>query len=222
MTYNIPLIDKQDVFEIIRDKIAQILAAEVAVQMSLAPVPADYKLRIYSDRINPWEPFLRVEPGDDVSPIVNVWYDTSNFGERGSSNMSTRQATTSTYNIDVYTYAESTEEVTGHTPGDEQSARNVHNAAKLIRNIIMHDKYICLEMPDDVWWRWVQSMTVFQPQSANQAIQRVVGCRIALDVKHNEYILLEDHEILEVVNVEYRYEPDGQIIAELQYGEESP
>ena len=56
------LIDKQDNSEIVRDQIAAILATEVANQQALATAdgkdPADYKLRIYTERSNPWEAFL--------------------------------------------------------------------------------------------------------------------------------------------------------------------
>ncbi len=95
------LIDKQDSFEIIRDQIAAILAIEVASQMQLATDggenPDDWKLRIYTERSNPWEQLLNEQ--SDQSPIVNVWYDNSNFDPSGS-NIVERQKTEGVFNID--------------------------------------------------------------------------------------------------------------------------
>ena len=64
----LPLIDKQDSFEIVRDQIAAILKTEITSQIALAttagkPNPDDWKLRIFSERANPWEQFLNGPTG---------------------------------------------------------------------------------------------------------------------------------------------------------------
>jgi hypothetical protein len=110
----------------------------------------------------------------------------------------------------------------GHRPGDELGAKRGQHAAKLVRNLLMHDKWRKLGLGNDIWDRWIASIEMFQPVSGKQAVQHVVGCRVTLEVKHNETIELEEHEILELINVKFHHEPDGQVIAELNYGEETP
>lgn len=216
MTQAIPLIDKDDNFEIILDKITTILAVEGAAQVALAAaVPTDttpYEFNIYKERINPWEAFR--DGVGVLTPIVNVWYDSGAF-DKASSNVSTRQKTSpSRYNIDCYTYAAATETVTGHTPGDMAASLACHQVIKLIRNILMHDKYKYLDLQGTVWNRWVGSIQAYQPQSGGP-MNRVVANRLTLDVEHNETIELEDHETCEIISIDMRYEVDGQIIAEI-------
>lgn len=212
----IPLIDKGDVFEIVRDRLASILAFETASQQALATAagkdPDLWKFRVFSERINPLENLTK----DDNSPVVNIWYDNSIY-DKSKSNRATRQGTVSRYNIDIYCYAESTATAGGHDSGDELAAKLAHNTGKLIRNILMHDSYKYLLYQGTVAGRWVASMDSFQPRSGNQPVERTSAFRFALDVEHNETILLQDPEILEIVNVEMKYEPGGQIIAELIY-----
>ena len=172
MTQSIPILNKQDYSQILGTAIASILAAESAAQQALAPGEgldaADYKLRVYRNRSNPWEMF-RGNP-DDLSPIVNVWYDTGTF-DLGSSNNSTRQKTDSRYNIDAYCYAESSADGDGHTAGDKAAVDKAEHAAMLIRNILMHDKYIYLGNQGVVWRRWVSQKTIFQPQSGGKIVE---------------------------------------------------
>jgi hypothetical protein len=224
MTQSIPLIDKSDNFQIIGAAIASILATETVAQQALAVLdsqdPALYKFNVYRERINPWEAFRDGTAGADLTPIVNVWYESSRY-DKGSSNVSTRQTSDpSRYNIDVYAYAASAETVAGHDPGDKTAALLAQNICKLVRNILMHDKYkkLGLDASKTVGMRWPGSMTAFQPQSGNQPVQRVVGCRFELDVKHIETTDLEDEETLSILNIKMRYEDGGKIIAELEYG----
>lgn len=229
MTQSIPLIDGQDNFEVIRDKIGQILAAETVAQVALAtaaskPNPNDWKFHVYLERINPWEAF---RDGDgDLTPIINVWYDNATLQE-GASNHSTRQRHKSRFNIDVYAYAPAAETATGHNPGDEATAFLTHRTVRLVRNILMHDKWRWLGLRNEkdffqhptarVESRFLNSITVFQPQSGNQPVQRVVAARIALDVEHPEVIDLNDEETLEVINVEFYRGEDDKLIAELKF-----
>lgn len=218
MTQAIPLIDKDDNFELIRDKIAEILAVEQAAQVALAVAaakdPTPWQFNVYQERINPWEAFR--DGSGDLTPIVNIWYDSGAF-DKASSNVSTRQkADPSRYNIDVYTYAKSTETAGGHDPGDEAASKLCHHVFKLVRNILMHDKYKYLDMQRGlVWRRWFGNINAYQPQSGNQPMNRTAVIRSVFEVEHNEEIQLEDHETCEIVNVKMRHEPGGQIIAEL-------
>jgi len=213
----IPFIDKGDNFEKVRDRIAAILAFETQSQQTLATTagkdPTLWKWRVFSERINTVEVLTQ---GDDKTPIVNIWYDNSNFDKSGS-NMTTRQVTTSRYNIDIYCHAESIATSEGHNSGDELAAKLAHNTAKLLRNILMHDTYKYLLYQGVVESRWIADIRSFQPGSGSQPVERVSAVRIEFDVRHIETILLQDPSILEIVNVKMYHDPDGAVIAELEY-----
>lgn len=213
------LIDKQDSFEIIRDQIAGILALEVQSQMTLATAtsqdPNDYKFRVFADRSNPWEEYLNDEP--DESPLVNVWYETSNFNG-GASNISERQNSESIYNIDCYGYGISTNVIGGgHLPGDLQASLAVHKVVRLVRNILMSSEYTYLDLRGLVWKRWIQSVTVFQPTQDNRAVHNVIGSRIQFSVSFNEYSPQYIPETLEYVAIDIKRAENGEIIVEADY-----
>ena len=183
------LIDKQDAAEIVRDKIALILATETVNQVNLAttagkPDPDDWKLRVYKERANPWENMPSKK--NDPSPVVNVWWDTSSF-EGNASNISERQKSTTIFNIDCYAYGKS-KNITngGHTCGDQSAAENVQRATRLVRNILMAAQYTYLELQGTVWRRWIDSITMLQPQQDNQNVHHIVASRVAFRVEFNE------------------------------------
>lgn len=218
------LIDKQDNFEVIRDQIAAILATEVASQMALASGegkdPNDWKLRIFSERSNPWEQLLNEQT--DRSPIVNVWFDTSNF-DPAASNISERQRTEGVFNIDCYGYGISSDEPGGgHNPGDKEAAFEVHKALRLVRNILMAAEYTYLGLRGVVWQRWPQSITVFQPQLDGRQMQQLVGARLAFRVVFNEFSPQVPAETLELVSVDVKRTEDGEIAAEADYDYTAP
>ena len=143
----LPLIDKQDNFEIIRDQIAAILTTEIASQQALATAaakdPDEWKLRIFTERSNPWEQYLN-NPEADPSPIVNVWFENDKFDPSGS-NIDERQKTEAVYNIDCYGYGVSEDVIAGgHKPGDREAAFEVQKALRLVRNILMAAEYTYL------------------------------------------------------------------------------
>lgn len=213
------LIDKQDNFEVVRDKIAAILVAETKSQQALAVQatkdPALWKLRVFTERTNPWEQFLNNPPVK--SPIVNVWYDNSSFVE-GSSNVSERQKAEAIFNIDCYGYAvSSNNDAGGHNPGDKGAALEVQRAVRLVRNILMAAEYAYLDLRGLVWQRWPQAINVFQPQQNDNAIQDVVAARIALRVGFNEFSPQVAPETLELLSVDVRRTEDGEIVLEADY-----
>lgn len=218
------LIDKQDNFEVIRDQIAAILATEVASQMALASGegkdPNDWKLRIFSERSNPWEQLLNEQT--DRSPIVNVWFDNSNF-DPAASNICERQKTEGVFNIDCYGYGVSSDEAGGgHNPGDKEAAFEVHKALRLARNILMAAEYTYLGLRGVVWQRWPQSITVFQPQLDGRQMQQLVGARLAFRVVFNEFSPQVQAETLELVSVDVKRTEDGEIVAEADYDYTAP
>lgn len=215
------LIDKQDTFEVVRDQIALILVTEVANQMALATAalkdPLDWKLRIFSERSNAWEQFLNLTDATDLSPLVNVWYDNGSFPEN-KGNTVERQAHEAIYNLDCYGVGVSADvSAGGHTPGDKEAAFEVQRTIRLVRNILMAAINTYLQLRGSVWQRWIQSITVFQPQIDNQAIQHLVGARIALRVLFNEFSPQVVAEILEKVAVDVKRTEDGEIVLQTTY-----
>jgi len=214
------LIDKQDNAEIIRDQIAAILALESAAQIVLAtttgkPDPNDWKLRVFQERANPWEEF----PGrkNDRSPIVNVWWDSSNF-EMSASNISERQKSVTTYNIDCYGYGRSADvPAGGHRCGDQDAAEEVQRAVRLVRNILMAAEYTYLGLRGTVWRRWVDTISIFQPQQDNQNAQHIVGARISFQVEFNEFSPQVVPETLDLLSVDVRRTEDNEIVVEADY-----
>lgn len=214
------LIDKQDTFEIVRDQIAQILADEVASQMALAVLaakdPDDWKLRVFTERSNPWEQLLNAQVAD-TSPIVNVWYDNSNF-DSSASTVVERQKTDAVYNIDCYGYGVSKDDGgSGHIPGDKEAAFEVQRALRLVRNILMSAEYTYLDLRKIVWGRWPQAITVFQPQLDGRSVQQVVGARIQFRVVFNEFSPQVESVELEAVQVDIKRAEDGSVVAEADY-----
>lgn len=213
------LINKQDTFEIIRDQIAAILAIEVSNQMILAKAadlePLDWKMRIFTERSNPWEQFLNNQ--DDKSPLVNVWYDNSNFDQK-KGNTVERQNSESIFNIDVYGLGISKDEIQGgHSPGDKAAALEAHRGLRLVRNILMAGPYTYLALRGTVWQRWPQSVQVFQPSSESRTVEQVVGARLALRVSFSEFSPQVVAQTLDLLTVNINRAEDGELLVSANY-----
>jgi len=218
------LIDKQDTFEIVRDQIGAILTIEVASQMQLATNagkdPNDYKLRIFTERSNPWEEFLNEVV--DTSPLVNVWFDNSSF-DPSKSNVVERQASETVYNIDCYGYGRSRDDgATGHIPGDREASFEVQKALRLVRNILMAAEYTYLGLRKTVWHRMPQSITAFQPELDARQMQQIVGARLAFRVIFNEFSPQVEPVDLELLSVDVIRTEDGEIVLEADYDYTAP
>ena len=232
MAAQIPnLIDKQDSFEIVRDKIALILLEEQESQQAKATAagedPRLFALRVFTERTNPWSEFQDAPTEQlDAPPIINITYETST-ADKSASNVVVRQQMDVTYNIDCYGYGVSSATDTGHVAGDAQAAIVSHRAAKLVRNILMASFYVKLDLPVatvGVGLRWVASITSFTPEFDSRPVQNVIGTRIAFQVKMNEFSPQAEGEPLEVVHVTvFRRDGEtGEVFLEAQYGEETP
>lgn len=213
------LIDKQDTAEIVRDQIAALLALETAGQVALAtsegkPDPDLWKFRVYQERSNPWEN-LPSKTADD-SPLVNVWWDASTF-DAAASNIVERQKSTATINIDCYGYGQSAADGTGHKAGDRQASEAVQRVVRLVRNILMAGEYTYLGLRGVVWRRWVESITMMQPQQDGGNVHHVQAARIAFKVEFNEYSPQVQPVTLELLTVDVHRTEDNQIVIEADY-----
>ena len=216
------LIDKQDTFEAVRDQIALILATESISQQALAVIaledPDLWKLNVYTEAANPWERWVNIEDpaAADLTPIVNVWYDAGTF-PMNKGDVVERQAHEATYNIDCYGVGISAADGTGQIPGDREAAFEAHRTVRLVRNILMAAQNTYLQLRGTVWQRWPQSITAFQPQINDQAVQNVVGARFALRVTFNEIAPQYALETLSLVAVDITRAEDGLVLAEADY-----
>lgn len=226
------LIDKQDGFEVLRDQIALILFENQTAQQALAVTagkdPALWKLRVYTERANPWEEFLNA-PADtppDTSPIVHVWFESGSFDEAKSGAVD-RQTHTAVFNVDVYGWGIATEVLAGgHAPGDREAAFTAQRGARLVRNIIMagENTYLQFRAVDTpapgpaVWSRRVASITSFQPEQGGEAAHAIVGVRVAVGVEFNEYApQVVPGGPLEFVAVDIHRTSDGLLVAEADF-----
>lgn len=215
------LIDKQDTFEIVRDQIAAILKTEIANQRVLATAanrdPADWKLRIFTERSNPLEEWLNIDDETDLSPIVVVWFDNSLYDRKATSGIE-RQKSETVFNIDCYGVGVTADNPAGgHTPGDREAAFEVQRAYRLVRNILMAAEYLYLDLRGLVGSRWPQAVTAFQPELDGRAVQHLQGLRLALRVTFNEFSPQVSEEVLEFVGIDFKRAEDGEILVEADY-----
>ena len=214
------LIDKQDGFELVRDKIAAILTLEVANQRALAVAdgkdPDDYSIRIYSERANPWEQWLNYDDETDVTPICNVWLDSSDFA-KSTGNTVSRQRSASVYNIDVYAFGATVGSLNSQIPGDQQASFNLHRGIKIVRNILMAADYIYLGLRGTVTHRWINTVTVFQPEFDGRSMQNIMAGRIAFNVEFNEFSPQVEAETLEYLSVIAYDKNDGRLLIQTDF-----
>ncbi len=222
----IPLIDKQDNFEIVGLQIAAILAQETIDQQALALAAAKdpelWKFDVFSEKFNPLGMF---QNNKNPTTVVNVWYDTSNFNP-ANGDVVGRQKDDAVFNIDVYTAVAATDNPSGgHNPTDESTVLALHRIIRLVRNIIMHPDNTYLKLTQVVgsktgnlvWRRWINSKEKFQPQIGDRPVENVIACRISLSVSFNEIPVIETFEELEVVGITAKRAIDGKIILEADY-----
>lgn len=214
----IPLITEQDGFEVVLDKIVEILAfestsqQEQAVERGLDPTP--WRFGVYKERQNHWD---RYRGGTYRIPTVHVEYDKDYF-DKSKSNSTTRQTTLSRYHVDCYAVGVSAATDTGHVLGDKASAIRAFELARIVRRILMHPKYDKLGLYDEnfVWGRWLANREKSKPTN-DAAMQHVTVMRLVLDVEHNETFTFQSPHYTDLISTTYRYEPDGQVVAELRH-----
>lgn len=212
------LIDKQDNSEIIRDQVAAILALETASQQALALAalrdPHDWAFDVFVERSNPWERYLNDTA--EETPIVNVWYDNSEF-DKSRSSIVERQGATATINVDCYAIGYSEDAVEGQIFGDEEAARRVQATVRLVRNILMAATYTYLGLRGVVGQRWISATNIFQPKKDAQSAQSVIGARLVLMVQFSEHSPQVTPVDLETLTASVYRAEDGQLVAKTQY-----
>lgn len=218
------LIPQPQSYEIVRDRIAEIIAATSAHQMAIAADkgedPALYALRVFTERSNPIGEWTFTED-DDPTPIVNVIFSSMSVGGMDG-DVVRRQSYEGTYHIDCYGYSVSFEtEDHEFISADEYSAREAQRAAGLVRAILMAGQYTYLGFPRGtrVGRRWIGSMTAFERQADERSVQSIQGVRVTLSVRLEETSPQVQGVPLEGIDIAITRDKDGQILAELEIGE---
>jgi len=217
------LIDKQDNFEVVRDQIVTILKEEVVNQMALATTggkdPNLWNLRVFKERSNPWDIFLKTSISDSRIPIVNVWFDNESPDPGKVTNIMESTKVNGTFNVDCYGCGLAADDGgSGHTPGDLDAASEVQRALRLVRNILMasHNSYLQLRNTI-VWGRVTESITAFQPEISDQSAKQVQAIRLSLGVDFVEFSPQYEAVTLEETTVTVERVEDGEVVADQKF-----
>ncbi len=207
------LIDKDDTNQIVRDKIAVILALEIANQRALAvlaskPNPDDWFFNVFIERSRPWE----IETENDGTeggqlPLVNVFYDNDVFDNKNS-NVVEKQRTKGTFFVDCYGFKSRT----AVDAGDELSSYEADRIAKLVRNILMAAVYTYLDLRTLVTKRYITRREKFQPDIRQDGFENIVGARITIEVEYDETSPQAVADDLEEIFSEVKLSETGQVL----------
>ena len=180
------LIDKKDNFELIKYKIASILKSELENQKSLAKAISedktkDYDMKIFIDKVNPLSIYSEARTQNEKGqlPIVNITFDGDDLTLEGSGNIG-QQKVRGTYYIDCYAFKN---KKTGKE-GDEEASREADRIGTIIRNILMFDGYITLDMQRVVVRRYVTKREKMINQ--NSSAENVSAMRLIFEVEYLE------------------------------------
>lgn len=221
------LITGKDVAETVRDMVAAILVVEIENQKALAQVagqnPDDWDLEVYLERANPFESWLEQddnEQPDRRTPIVNVWLESTN--QEGAASAVDGKAATSTINVDCFGYGVSKETLNGHEAGDRKAAFEAQRALRLCRRILFSGQYTYLGSPRKagqfIGGRKLLRLETFQPEQTVQTAQRIVGARMAIEVRHTLDQPQVLGETIETITVEVTRTEDDRVLVNTAYG----
>jgi hypothetical protein len=221
----LPLIDKLDSFEIVRDQIAAILATESAAQQVLATAaskdPLLWVLNVYKERDWPLEQWLNAGPTltAATAPVVTVWMEQSSFDAKSSSNTAAQQMYDVTYNIDITARGVSANDVAGgYDPADREARMNCQAAVRLVRNILSatENRYLGLRT---IVWGFPQFETFEMgpaPSEEHQSSLSAWSCRARFKVKMTEMSPeFTDYANLELIHIDTS--DAGQVILESEF-----
>ena len=180
------LIDKKDNFELIKYKIASILKSELENQKNLAKAISedkakDYDMKIFIDKVNPLSIYSEARTQNEKGqlPIVNITFDGDDLTLEGSGNIG-QQKVRGTYYIDCYAFKN---KKTGEE-ADEEVSREADRIGTIIRNILMFDGYITLDMQRVVVRRYVTKREKMINQ--NSSAENVSAMRLIFEVEYLE------------------------------------
>lgn len=180
------LIDKKDNFELIKYKIASIIKSELENQKKLAREISEdkaknYDIKVFIDKVNPLSIYSESQTQNEKGqlPIVNITFDGDDLTLDGSSNIG-QQKVRGTYYIDCYAFKN---KKVGKE-GDEEVSREADRIGTIIRNILMFDNYIVLDMQGIVVRRYVTKREKMINQ--NSSAENVSAMRLIFEVEYFE------------------------------------
>lgn len=180
------LIDKKDNFELIKYKIASIIKSELENQKKLAREISEdkaknYDIKVFIDKVNPLSIYSESQTQNEKGqlPIVNITFDGDDLTLEGSSNIG-QQKVRGTYYIDCYAFKNKK----AGKEGDEEVSREADRIGTIIRNILMFDNYIVLDMQGIVVRRYVTKREKMINQ--NSSAENVSAMRLIFEVEYFE------------------------------------
>ena len=180
------LIDKKDNFELIKYKIASIIKSELENQKKLAREISEdkaknYDIKVFIDKVNPLSIYSESQTQNEKGqlPIVNITFDGDDLTLEGSSNIG-QQKVRGTYYIDCYAFKNKK----AGKEGDEEVSREADRIGTIIRNILMFDNYIVLDMRGIVVRRYVTKREKMINQ--NSSAENVSAMRLIFEVEYLE------------------------------------
>lgn len=180
------LIDKKDNFELIKYKIASIIKSELENQKKLAREISEdkaknYDIKVFIDKVNPLSIYSESQTQNEKGqlPIVNITFDGDDLTLEGSSNIR-EQKVRGTYYIDCYAFKNKK----AGKEGDEEVSREADRIGTIIRNILMFDNYIVLDMRGIVVRRYVTKREKMINQ--NSSAENVSAMRLIFEVEYLE------------------------------------
>lgn len=186
-----------------------------------SPDPNLWKLRVFTERTNPWQEWLDAPDrySDDAVPIVAVGLDTGTF-DPSKSDLIERQHCDAIFWIDCHGYGVSTQTADGHDPGDARAAIEALRAARLVRRFLMASTYTYLDLRETVGRRFTEQIRRWPPDEERQqwlAVQKVVCFRIYFGVSFNEFSPQYEPVTISQLNLELKRSETGETWIELQY-----
>ena len=153
-------------FELVRDRIATILADEISAQALIAPLTPELDATVHLER---FVPFDKVD-----MPCVNVVFANGNYDNQ---NTLTADGIYK-YNIDVYTKSKTI----GTDGGDKLATIKLHSLLGMIRAILENPQYRTLAFaPPSLQRVTVVDIAVEQPQNTQDGSSVIMG-RLTFDV----------------------------------------
>ena len=163
-------------FELVRDRIGQVLADEILAQSLILPLTPLLNAEVFVERFVPFD--------KTDMPCLNVVFESGSYGNKDAKN------TTGTYryNIDVYASAKSTSTVSG----DKIASVKLHRIIGICRAILENPQYRTLAFaPPSLNRVAVSDINIEQPQNTQDGSSIIMG-RLSFDVSVCEGVQLID------------------------------
>lgn len=179
------IINPEMAFTVIRQRIVDILEAELSNQFTLSLDDPVYSINVYQEKSNPWL--------SGQMPLVNVSYD-SGITDVGSSSIARDQQGDHFYNLELYYQIPSYQDGDDINYGDVESKLVLQKGVSIIYQIIGADMNARLQFPARVagkaaafvGGRQFTEMVALQPAYGDHTVEDIAAFRLRLKVRHTE------------------------------------